>query len=171
MTCDHGRADRYYACWLIPETGRCWYASVPYLETVSPWRRKPMMTTAPRTEHDHTPAAVLWMACELRDNTWTLGCSLGHGQKPRARRLPAHAQQRWLDEIAHAKARLGLPNTAPVARCDAGGREGGWPHCWLQARDVTPQVVDASSIAVPRRQRRAKSDALDVRKWLRRLRR
>jgi transposase len=130
-----------------------------------------MMTTAPRTEHDHTPAAVLWMACELRDNTWTLGFSLGHGQKPRARRLPAHAQQRWLDEIAHAKARLGLPNTAPGASCDAAGREGVWLHRWLQAQDLTPQVVAASSIAVPRRQRRAKSDALDVRKWLRRLRR
>lgn len=97
------------------------------------------MTTAPRTEHDHTPAAVLWMACELRDNTWTLGCSLGHGQKPRARRLPAHAQQRWLDEIAHAKARLGLPDTAPGASCDAAGREGVWLHRWLQAQDLTPQ--------------------------------
>ena len=129
------------------------------------------MTTATRHEHDNTPAAVLFMACELREKTWTLGCSIGHGQKPRARMLPARDQKRLLDDIAHAKVRCGLPDTAPVVSCDEAGREGFGRHRFLPAQGITTHVVDSSSIDVNRRQRRAKSEALDVRTLVRRVRR
>src|SRR4029450_1176183 len=46
------------------------------------------------------------------------------------------------------------------------GREGFWLHRFLQAQGITNQVVDSSSLEVNRRKRRAKSDALDVRKLL-----
>ena len=46
------------------------------------------------------------------------------------------------------------------------GREGFWLHRFLQAQGIINHVVDSSSIAVNRRKRRAKSDALDVRKLL-----
>ena len=128
-----------------------------------------MMTTATRHEHDNTPAAVLFMAVELSEKTWKLGFSIGHGHKPRERMLPAREQQRVRDEIAHAKVRFGLPDTAPVVRCYEAGREGFWLHRFLQAQGITTHVVDSSSIAVNRRTRRAKSEALDVRKLLRML--
>jgi transposase len=125
-----------------------------------------MMTTATRNEHDNTPGAVLFMAFELSEHTWQIGCSIGHGQKPRERMLPARDQQRLLDEIAHATVRFGLPETALVVSCYEAGREGFWLHRFLQAQGLSNSVVDSSSIEVNRRKRRAKSDALDVRKVL-----
>jgi transposase len=58
-----------------------------------------------------------------------------------------------------------------VVRGYEAGREGFWLHRFLQAHGITNQVVDSSSIEVHRRQRRAKSDGLDVRKLLTMLRR
>jgi transposase len=124
-----------------------------------------MMTTATRHEHDNTPA-VLFMAFELSEKTWKLGFTTGHGQKPRERTVAARHQARVLQEIAQAKRRFALPDTAPVVSCYEAGREGFWLHRFLQAQGITNSVVDSLSIEVNRRQRRAKSDGLDVRKLL-----
>jgi transposase len=80
--------------------------------------------------------------------------------------MAARDLKRLLEEVAHAKARCGLPATAPVVSCYEAGREGFWLHRFLQAQGITNHTVDSSSIEVNRRQRRAKSDALDVRKLL-----
>ena len=80
--------------------------------------------------------------------------------------MPARDHQRVLDEIAQAKHRLGLAETAPVVSCYEAGREGFWLHRLLLAQGITNHVVDSSAIEVSRRQRRAKSDGLDVRKLL-----
>jgi transposase len=106
------------------------------------------------------------MAFELSDKTWKLGFTTGPGQKPRERNVTARDQKRVLDEIASAKRRLGLPETAPVVSCYEAGREGFWLHRFLEAHGITNHVVDSSAIEVNRRQRRAKSDGLDVRKLL-----
>ena len=71
-----------------------------------------------------------------------------------------------LDEIAQAKRRLGLLETAPVVSCYEAGRKGFWLQQFLQGHGITNQVVDSSSIEINRRRRRAKSDGLDVRKLL-----
>ena len=118
-----------------------------------------MRTTAPQNEPYNAHEPVWFMAFELRENTWKLGFTLGHGPPPRARTLAARDTQRLLHEVAQAQARLGLGATAPVVRCDEAGREGLWWPRFLQAPGSTKQVVDASSLAVHRRQRRAKSDA------------
>jgi transposase len=115
-----------------------------------------MMTTAPHNEQGTTPERVLFMAFELSEKTWQLGFTTGPGQKPRERGVTARNQARVLQEVAQAKQRFGLPETAPVVSCDEAGREGVWLH----------HVVDSASIEVKRRQRRAKSDGLDLRKLL-----
>jgi transposase len=124
--------------------------------------------TTPATCHvpESTTAGTLFVAFELSEKTWKLGFTTGHGQKPRERTVPARQQERVLDEIAHAKRRLGLPDTAPVVSCYEAGREGFWLHRLLQGHGITNQVVDSSAIEVNRRRRRAKSDGLDVRKLL-----
>jgi transposase len=127
------------------------------------------MTAATHNEHNTTTERVLFMAFELSEKTWKLGFTTGHGQKPRERAVAARELARLLPEIAQAKQRFGLPETAPVVRCYEAGREGCWLHRFLQAQGVTHHVVDSSSIEVNRRQRRAKSDALDVRKLVRML--
>src|SRR5881296_2099548 len=125
-----------------------------------------MTTAATHNEPGTTTEATLFVAFELREKTWKLGFTTGHGQKPRERTVSARQQERVLDEIAQAKTRLGLPETTPVVSCYEAGREGFWLHRFLQAHGITNQVVDSSSIEVNRRKRRAKSDALDVRKLL-----
>jgi transposase len=128
-----------------------------------------MTTTAPHNGHDTTTERVLFVAFELSEKTWKLGFTLGHGQKPRERTVAARHQARLLQEVAQAKKRFGLPETAPVVSCYEAGREGFWLHRFLQAQGITSYVVDSSSIEVNRRKRRAKSDGLDVRKLLSRL--
>src|SRR4029453_18630372 len=98
--------------------------------------------------------------------TWKLGFTTGHGQKPRERSIAAGNQTRVLQEVAQAKRPFGLPETAPVFSCYEAGREGFWLHRFLEAQGIPNHVVDSSSIEVNRRKRRAKSDALEVRKLL-----
>jgi transposase len=123
-----------------------------------------MRTTAPHNEQGTTPERVLFMAFELSEKTWKLGFTTGPGQKPRARGVAARNQARVLQEVAQANQRFGLPANAPVVRGYEAGRAGFWLHRFVQAQGITNHGVDSSSIEVNRRQRRAKSDGLDVRK-------
>ena len=112
-----------------------------------------MTTTATHSVHDTTAERVLFMAFALREKTWKLGCTTGHGQKPREHTVTARHQARLLQEIAQAKSRCSLPDTTPVVRCYAAGREGFWLRRFLQAQGITNHGVDSSSIAVNRRKR------------------
>ena len=125
-----------------------------------------MTTKATRNTQAKTSEGPLFMSFELSEKTWKLGFTTGPGQKPRERNVTARDQERVLDEIVQAKHRLGLPETAPVVSCYEAGREGFWLHRFLQTHGITNYVVDSSAIEVSRRQRRAKSDGLDVRKLL-----
>ena len=64
-----------------------------------------MTTTATHQEQSHPTAATLFVAFELREKTWKLGFTTGHGQKPRERTITARQQEHILDEIAQAKRR------------------------------------------------------------------
>jgi transposase len=128
-----------------------------------------MTTTVPHNANSNIADVPLFVAFELSEKTWKLGFTTGHGHKPRERSIPARDQERVLNEIAQAKRRFGLPETAPVVSCYEAGREGFWLHRFLLAHSLTNHVVDASALEVSRRQRRAKSDGLDVRKLLRML--
>jgi transposase len=69
-------------------------------------------------------------------------------------------------EIALAKTKFKLPPDAVVKSVYEAGRDGFWIHRWLIARGIENQVIDSASIEVDRRQRRAKTDRLDVEKLL-----
>ena len=129
-----------------------------------------MTSTATHNAYGTTTERVLFMALELSENTWKLGFTTGPGHKPREHAVAARDPGRLLQAIALAKRRFGLPDTAPVVRCYEAGRAGFWLHRFFQAQGLINQVVDASAIAVNRRQRRTKSDGWDVRKLLRMLR-
>ena len=124
------------------------------------------MTAANPNEQGPTPARVLFMALEWSETTWKLGFTTGPGQQPRERTVAARNQARVLQEVVSATRRVGRPETGSVVSCYEAGREGFWLHRFLQAQGLTKHVVDSSSIEVNRRQRRAKSDGLDVRKLL-----
>jgi transposase len=112
------------------------------------------------------PPPTLFLAFELGQNTWKLGFTIGMAQQPRARTIPAGALDPLQQEIARAKQRFGLPEAARVVSCYEAGRDGFWLHRALVAHGVTNHVIDSASIEVNRRQRRAKTDRLDVRKLL-----
>jgi len=56
-----------------------------------------------------------------------------------------------------------------VAVIQEAGLDGFWVHRSLEAKDIESHVVDPASIAVPRRRRRAKTDAIDGETLLRTL--
>lgn len=120
-----------------------------------------MMTMTRTSESTVAPASLL-LAFELSERTWKLGFTIGRGQRPRVRQIPAGAVGRVMDEVARAKARFGLPVDAPVVSCYEAGREGFWLHRCVVAQGWTNCVVDSSSIEVNRRARRAKTDRLDL---------
>jgi len=124
------------------------------------------MTETTRTAECNAAPAPLMMALELGSTKWTLGVTTGPGQRPRVRTIPAGDLLTLEKEILVAKARFGLPLDAAVWSCYEAGREGFWLHRFLLAHGITNHVVDSSAIEVSRRQRRAKSDGLDVRKLL-----
>jgi transposase len=112
------------------------------------------------------PQPTLSLAFELGQDTWKLGFTIGVAQQPRERTIPAGDITRVQQEIAQAKQRFGLPEDARVVSCYEAGRDGFWLHRCLVAHGVENHVIDSASIEVNRRQRRAKTDRLDVRKLL-----
>ena len=119
-----------------------------------------------RIEQAALPQPTLYLAFELGQNTWKLGFTIGVAQQPRERTIPAGALDTLQQEIARAKQRFDLPENARVVSCYEAGRDGFWLHRSLVAHSVQNHVIDSASIEVNRRQRRAKTDRLDVRKLL-----
>ena len=122
--------------------------------------------TTPRMTQDSLSQSTLYLAFELGKNTWKLGFTIGMAQQPRERTLPAGALETLQKEITRAKQRFGLPEDACVVSCYEAGRDGFWLHRHLVAHGIQNHVIDSASIEVNRRQRRAKTDRLDVRKLL-----
>jgi transposase len=76
-----------------------------------------------------------------------------------------------LDLLARLKARAEQRMAAPVkiVTIHEVGLDGFWIHRLLEANGIESHVVDPASIAVPRRHRRAKTDAIDGETLLRTL--
>lgn len=119
------------------------------------------------THQAESTAAALYVALELSAKEWWLTISRDRdGRRQRARVRPGD-RAGFERVIRGAKVRFGLPGDAPVRSCYEAGRDGFWPHRFLATLAVINLVVDSSSIEVPRRARRAKTDRLDGEKLLR----
>lgn len=123
------------------------------------------MSITATTRMDHL-TATLHLAFELGNGSWKLGFTTGLGQKPRERNVSARDVEAVLREIIHAKRRFGLPDGTRVVSCYEAGRDGFWLHRFLVEQGIENRVVDSSSIEVNRRQRRVKTDRMDVVKLL-----
>jgi transposase len=109
-----------------------------------------------------TATPVLMLAMELGEEHWKLGFSSAFGQEPLVRDIGSRDKKVLLAHIAWAKKKLGLPKGARVVSCYEAGREGFWLHRFLVASGVESLIVDSSSIEVPQKRRRAKTDRLDL---------
>ena len=120
------------------------------------------MTAATRTIEATAIESILFVSFELGESSWKLAFTVGLGQRGRQRTVVARDLAGVRGEIARAKQRFGLPATCSVKSCYEAGREGFWLHRWLEAEGIDNRVVDASSIEVNRRLRRAKTDRMDA---------
>ena len=108
---------------------------------------------------------VLYMAIELSNKTWRLGFS--NGKKARQITLEAGDLGALEEQITLAKEKLKLAPGCAVKSCYEAGRDGFWIHRHLVGQGIDNIVIDSASIEVNRRQRRAKTDSVDVQSLLR----
>lgn len=123
--------------------------------------------TADLQNHGYVTEAVLYMALELSNTKWRL--AFGDGTRQRQVVIAAGDVASLSEQIGQVKAKWGLSAETAVVSCDEAGRDGFWLHRQLVALGIANQVVDAASIEVSRRARRAKSDRLDARALLEKL--
>lgn len=109
----------------------------------------------------------LYMAMELGNKKWKLAFS--NGEKIRKVTVEARDQQGLVKAVERAKEKLGLEPGAKVLSCYEAGRDGFWIDRFLEKNGIENLMVDAASIEVNRRRRRAKTDRLDAEKLVRQL--
>jgi transposase len=114
-------------------------------------------------------AEVLNLAFELSRKKWKLGFSDGKAPQIRQVSIEAGDLKALGKEIEKTKQRFGMKESVRIRSCYEAGREGFWVHRALEQMSIENMVVDASSIEVNRRQRRAKTDRMDVEKLVRQL--
>jgi transposase len=123
-----------------------------------------MSSTTHRAE---CTAAALYVAIELSTREWLVTMSVGPEARRHRVRVQPGARAALEEALRGAQARFGLAAGTAMRSCYEAGREGFWPARLLTALGVTNVVVDSSSIEVPRRARRVKTDRLDGEKLLR----
>jgi len=108
---------------------------------------------------------TLYVAMELSAKEWRLGMSAG--ELPMSeKRVAAEDLAALSKAVEWGRAKFGVERCGRVVSCYEAGRDGFWLHRALEAMGVENRVVDPSSLEVDRRQRRVKTDRIDVRKLL-----
>jgi len=124
--------------------------------------------------HDHevhsqtairTDLGAIFVSLELSRKTWLI-TSLSPGGGERISRHTVSAQDGLSGLLARlselrAKARGRMGRDYRIVLIMEAGLDGFWVHRALEAEGVESHVVDAASVAVSRRGRRAKSDKID----------
>src|SRR5829696_3249145 len=147
--------------------GRAPAGSGPDIRTGRP-RMDAILSTPALTD---TAPATLFVALELSRSTWLVAMHSPAVDKVGQHRLAGGDTEGLLELITRkrmqAAEKLGRP--VRVACCFGAGYDGFWLHRWLCARGVENRVLDAASVLVDRRARRAKTDRLDAAGLLRTL--
>ena len=115
--------------------------------------------------------ATLFVSLELSRSTWVATALAPGSRKMSKHTLVGGDGRKLLDLLARLKTRADQRIAAPVkvVAIHEVGLDGFWIHRLLEANGVESHVVDPASIAVPRRHRRAKTDAIDGETLLRTL--
>ena len=114
---------------------------------------------------DTTSNSALYISFDLGDKNWQL--SLGDDRFHVSRHAVAAGDTAAVASlILKAAARFKISGRSEVYSVYEAGRDGWWFHRWLRELGVDNIVVDAASIEVNRRARRAKTDRLDADKLL-----
>lgn len=110
-----------------------------------------------------TECAVLFVSLELSRARWFV-TSLSPGSSKMSRHSVAGSNStellRLLNEL-RKKAERRVGRTVKIVTIQEIGLDGFWIHRVLVANSIESHVVEAASISVPRRRRRAKTDLID----------
>jgi len=124
-------------------------------------------------DHDRTAIrthfGAIFVALELSRSKWLVtSLSPGSGEKMSRRSLEAGDMAGLMCLFADLKRKAAIRTgrTYPIIVIQEAGLDGFWIHRVLQEQGIESHVVDAASIAVPRRKRRAKTDKIDGEKLL-----
>lgn len=118
--------------------------------------------TEPTAIRSHTGA--IFVSLELSRSVWLVtSLAPGGGEKLSKHGVPAGQAAALLSRLAalRAKAQERTGQRLPIIVIHEAGLDGFWLHRLLQGEGIESHVVDAASIAVPRRRRRAKTDRID----------
>lgn len=112
----------------------------------------------------HTQIAAIFVSLELSRSNWLItSLSPGNGEKMSRHGVEAGDMAALLGRFAELQ-RKALARTGrsyPIITIHEAGLDGFWIHRALQKEGIESHVVDAASIAAPRRRRRAKTDRID----------
>jgi transposase len=138
-------------------------------------RRNPMHPTSQQSTRPLPSRcnqdATLYVSLELSHSTWLL-TSLSPGSERMSKHSsPAGDGTALLGLLARLRAKAAdvTGRSVRIAVIQEAGLDGFWVHRLLEANGIESHVVDPASIAVPRRRRRAKTDAIDGETLLRTL--
>jgi len=126
-------------------------------------RSTPPKTSAQSRAATHGDTAMLYASLELSSTTW-LVTSLAPGSDKMSKHKIEGGDSCGLLELLHrlqskAAKRLGAP--VRIVTIQEAGFDGFWIDRLLKSEGIESHVVDAASVAVPRRRRRAKTDKID----------
>jgi transposase len=127
-------------------------------------------STSPASPHQGDDA-ILFVSLELSHSTWVVTSLSPGSQKMSKHSSPAGDGKAFLDLLARlrTKAADATSRAVGITVIQEAGLDGFWVHRLLAANGIESHVVDPASIAVPRRHRRAKTDAIDGETMLRTL--
>jgi transposase len=111
-----------------------------------------------------TDLGAIFVSLELSRSTWLItSLSPGAGEKMSRHVAPAGDVAKLFERLGwlveRARARTG--EVYRIITIQEAGLDGFWLHRVLRAQGVESHVVDAASVAVSRRRRRAKTDRID----------
>jgi transposase len=112
----------------------------------------------------HTQLGAIFVSLELSRSTWLItSLSPGKGEKMSRHSVPAGDVGALLARFAELKRKAAMRTGQdyPIIVIEEAGLDGFWIHRVLQGEGIESHVVDAASIAAPRRRRRAKTDKID----------
>jgi len=116
--------------------------------------------------------AAIFVSLELSRSTWLItSLSPGGGEKMSKHSVRSGDVAGLLQQLAklRAKAQSRTGQTFPIIVVQEAGLDGFWVHRVLEREGIESHVVDAASVLISRRRRRAKTDRIDGEALLRTL--
>ncbi len=115
--------------------------------------------------------SAILVSFELSQSNWVLTIRLPGEERMSRHSVKAGNTGRVTELFARyrAKAQRVAGKPVRIVTIYEAGLDGFWLHRWLCAQAIESHVVDAASIAAPRRKRRPKSDGIDGETLLRTL--